>query len=434
VAQAGGFGGTTSIFMRGANSGQTRFMIDGVKVYDPISVNAAFDPTHLTTDNIDRIEVVKGPQSSLYGSDAIGGVINVLTKKGRGEPRFSVFGEAGSNYTSREGLNFSGEKDKLHFSFGASHLKTKGFSKAAKSLGNPERDPYENSAYSMRLDYDLTNNLSLQLINRYTYARYDLDAGGGAGQDDPNRTGWSKQAISSVVAEHKVCDLFKHKLQLSWTGNFRRDSDEPPNSYLRDWYYGSTKQADWQGEFKPAEFDTIVTGFNYLFEKGESYYFSVDPLWGTTESVFPKRFAWTKGYFMENKFNFKDFFYSNQSYRIEDHSRFNTKSTYKLDALFKVSKTGTDIKGSFATGFKAPTLYQLYAPSDPSFGGGNVSLKPEESQTYEAGFKQSLLNNKFIFGFTYFHTNFKNLIDSTYNPATFVSSQYMNVSKARAFG
>ncbi|MBM4278878.1 MAG: TonB-dependent receptor, partial [Deltaproteobacteria bacterium] len=95
VVQTGGTGGTTSIFLRGANSEHTLVMIDGVEVNDPISPGRSYDFAHLTVDNIERIEVIRGPQSTLYGSDAIGGVINIITKKGEGKPKFSLSAEGG---------------------------------------------------------------------------------------------------------------------------------------------------------------------------------------------------------------------------------------------------------------------------------------------------------------------------------------------------
>ncbi len=438
IIQAGSYGGSASIFLRGANSGQTRMMIDGIRVYDPISPNAAFDPAFLSLDNVDRIEIVKGPQSSLYGSDAIGGVINVITKKGEGSPKISLFEEGGTYDTHREGSEINGAKDKLHFAFSNSHLRSEGLSKASKWYGNSERDSYENLSYALRLDYDFSNALSLGLINRFTYAKYSYDDSGGVGGDDPNRNGWTKQNISSVFLKHKVNDSFEHKLQLSWMGSFRRDLDESDsvdlNEYLRDWYNGQTQQADWQGNYKVSEFDTVVAGFNFLRERGESYYYSVDPVFGTSESVFPKRYAWTKGYFIENKVNFEDKFTSTLAYRLEDHSRFNIHNTFKVDSMYKVDRINTKIKSSFGTGFKAPTLYQLYVPSDPFFGGGNTNLSPEKSYSYEAGLEQPFFAEKMDVGLTFFHNNYKNLIDAVYNPNTFIVEQYKNVSKSRSFG
>ncbi|MEW6101823.1 MAG: TonB-dependent receptor [Candidatus Omnitrophota bacterium] len=438
MVQTGGYGGTASLFIRGANSGQTRVMIDGIRVYDPISADGSFDPAYLTLDNVERIEIVRGAQSSLYGSDAIGGVINIITKKGAGKPKLSIFEEFGTYYTRREGLGLNGEKDKLQFAISSSHFRTRGFSRASEERGNKERDPYENNAYSLRTGYDISDKLALGLIGRYTYARYSYDDSGGVGGDDDNREGWTKQAISSVILNHKIWDEFEQKIQLSWMGNFRRDFDESDsvdvNEYLRDWFYGQTQQADWQGTIKASEFDSIIGGFNYLREKGESYFFSVDPVFGTSESIFPKTYASTKGYFLENRLNIDEKFTSSISYRIEDHSRFNTNETYKIDALYALPKTNTKIEAAFGTGFKTPTLYQLYAPADAFFGGGNVNLQPEESETFEAGFEQPLLDNKINYGFTYFHNNFKNLIDAVFNPDTFLTDKYQNVSKARSFG
>jgi len=227
----------------------------------------------------------------------------------------------------------------------------------------------------------------------------------------------------------------EHKLQLSWMRNYRKDVDDPPptGEYLRDWFDGRTQQADWYMIYRPNNTYTVTTGLNYLRERGESYYYSIHPIFGTTESIFSKSYAWTKGVFIENKLNLSDKFFATAGIRLEDHSRFDTSETYKIDALYSFD-TGTKLKGTFATGFKAPSLYQLYVPADASFGGGNANLQPEENETYEVGIEQSLLEDKLSFGTTYFHTIFKNLIDTTWNTTTGITEQYKNVGKAKAFG
>lgn len=435
VVQSGTYVGTASIFLRGANAGQTRIMLDGIRLYDPIAPNAAFNPAYLMLDNISRIEIVKGPQSSLYGSDAMGGVINMISKKGKGKPKVSVLAEGGTYSTHREVMDFSGAIDKLHFSLSLSNIKTAGLKKLAQTTDKVERNPYENQAYSMRLDYDLNDESNLGLINNYTYAKYKYDDWGGAGNVDINRWGWTRQDISSIFLNQKINDNLSQKIQLSWLGNYRRDFDEDdanqPSDFLRDWYYGESQQADWQMSLKVADYNTILSGFNYLRERGESYYYSgaYPPA-----SVFPKSFTSTKGYFIEDRFNFKDKATSTLSYRVEDHSRFHTNETYKVDALYKIDKIDTKIKSSFGTGFKAPTLYQLFAPPDAYFAGGNANLKPEKSYSYEFGLEQPLYSEKVNLGLTFFHTDFKNLIDSIYNPNTYFADQYKNVSKARSMG
>src|SRR5581483_2512459 len=186
VNQTGGLGGLTSVFMRGANSGQTLVLIDGVIVNDPISTDRGFDFANLTTDNVERVEVLRGPQSVLYGSDAIGGVINVITHRGQGDPHATLTLEGGSFATYRGSAGVSGGSDLVNYSFGASHAQSAGISSAASSLGNTERDGYRNDTFSGRIGVTPAPWFDVDVMARATQSRADEDNGGGAGQDDPN--------------------------------------------------------------------------------------------------------------------------------------------------------------------------------------------------------------------------------------------------------
>jgi len=445
VVQSGSSGGLTSLFLRGANSNHTRVMIDGVRVFDPTSPNGAYDLAHLSVDNVHQIEVIKGPQSSLYGSDAIGGVVNIITDKGMGKPKVTIFSEGGSFYTFHEGGELSGQLDRFHFSLGGSRLDSGGISSAQAKLNNPEKDAYHNGTYSTRLDYDLTDSLEVGYIGRYSYSKYDYDQQFGI-LDDPNLWAWSQEVLHSIVINYSGVENVNQRVQLSMTQNHRRDFNENdaahPNDYLRDWYYGDTQQAEWTGSYRLFDHNTFVAGINYLKERGEYYRYSIFGPAATdvSESVFPKRYAETVGYFLEYRFNLNDRLSTTLNYRIENHSTAGTNDTYKIDGLYRFGQINTAIKASYGTGFKAPTLYQLYAVPFPAefgfggFGGGNTQLKPEESETYEMGIEQPLAEGRLNIGVTYFHNDFTNLIDSVLNPVNFYSDQYKNVSSARSEG
>lgn len=426
IAGTGGFGGTTSIFLRGSSAGQTRVMIDGVKIYDPTSTDAKYDFAHLNTDNIERIEILRGAQSSLYGSDAMGGVINIITKKGYGKPKISLLSEGGSFYTSHETLEIDGQNNKLHFALGASRFDTEGFSKAKEKNNNPEDDAYQNTAVSLRLDYDLFPDLTLGIINRYAHSRSeedDYDFTNDMPTDDSDRLIWNDEGFSSFLLEQKISDFYKHKLQLSYTRYYRKGKDDT-DEYERDWYDGRTYQLDWQSELELARFDKVVAGINYLKEKADTYYYH--NLWG--ESDFPKSTANIKGFFLENKLNPFGNLYFNTVYRIDDHSNFKDYDTYKFELSYLWDKTDTRIRALYGTGFKSPSLYQLSAPPMYGLPVGNPNLKPEESASYEAGIEQGFFERKILADITYFHTHFKNLIDFVYGTG------YINLSKARTSG
>lgn len=426
VAGTGGFGARTSIFLRGANAGQTRVIIDGVRFYDPTSTDASYDFADLNINNIERIEISRGPQSSLYGSDAIGGVINIITKKGYGRPKILLISEGGSFYTSRQMLEIKGQKDKLHFSFGGSRIDTEGFSMAREKNNNPENDSYQNTGLSLRLDYDLTENTTLGFLSRYAHSRTeydDYDYTNDRPTDDADRIGWNDEGFLSSLIEQKISDFYRHKLQFSFTRNYREGHDDT-DEYERDWYDGRTYQLDWQSELEPIDFDKVVMGVNYLKEIADTYYFH--NLWG--ESDFPKSTSNTKGFFFENKLNLFDKLYFNAVYRIDDHSSFKDHDTYKFELSYLIDKIDMRLKGLSGTGYKSPSLYQLSAPMMWGLPVGNSNLKPEESESYEIGIEQGLFDKGLLFDVTYFNTHFNNLID-------FVDGTgYVNLSKARTSG
>ena len=436
IVQAGSFGSPVSVFSRGTNSGQTQIMIDNVRVYDPIATNGAFDLAHLTLNNLERIEVVNGPQSVLYGSDAMGGVINILTKKGAGKPILSFLSSGGTYGSYREALESNGKVKDFSYSFGVSRFDTQGFSKLKKFSG---RDPYGNTSVSVRTDYDLNAQNTIGLIGRFTDAKFHYDDKFKLSHD-PDLIGKEKQVFLSNYIENKLNDYWEQKLQLSYMGNFRRDADdespENPGDYLRDWYKGENYQLDWQHTIKPAKFDSVIAGFDYQRESGSSYYYqtgaSIFGPW-SSESIFPEKTTNTKGYYLQNLINIDDFFHFNTGIRLDDHSNFGLHQTYKIDTSY-LFKTGTKIKGGWGTAFKAPTIYQLYAPSTYYFEGGNPNLNPEKSTTYEIGVEQNIFNDIGNFGVTYFHTDTINLIDSVYHSDTGVSDKYTNIGRARVFG
>lgn len=432
IFQAGSFGGQVSTFLRGTDAGQTQIMIDNVRVYDPIAPNAAFNLAHLRLDNIERVEIVKGPQSVLYGSDAMGGVINIITKKGEGKPAINLLTEAGSYDSYREALDANGRIKDLSYSFALSHFQSRGIS---RFRGTSEKDPYENMNISLRLDYDINPKNKVGVISHFIDASHKYDNSVGL-KDDPDLKGQEQQMLFTNYIENELTASWKQKIQFSFMRNYRRDSNDRDLSYrydyLRDWYIGENQQVDWQHTIKLTPYDTVVCGFDWQREKGNYYYYT-EYSGGSSETHFPKVLSRTKGYYLENMLNINDVFHLNSGIRIDDHSYAGTRETYKIDTSY-LFNTGTKIKGGWGTAFKAPTLYQLHALPDPWFGGGNTNLQPEESQSYEIGFEQNAFQDKLKFQTVYFHTHLKNLIDAKYNPTTWYTDQYSNVGKARIFG
>ncbi len=415
----GGLGGDTSVFIRGANSSHTQVLLDGIKLYDPISTSGYFYAyNYMSLDNLEKIEVLKGPYSSLYGSDSIGGTVSLITHKGQGKPTLSYTQEFGSYQTYREKLSSQGEIDKLNYSLSASRTDVDAFYSGKYKNGNHEKDPYHNFSSSLRLDYTLTDDIDVGLLGDYTYAKYEYDATSWTPPylptDDDDNYAYFYQGIGGINLKHQLSDYFSYKAIFGYTRTHRKGWE---SSSSDNWYNGKTYQAKWQGNYQVCDFDKIIFGFDYLRERGEGF-------WAPTYT--PKVTANTKGYYTENIFTPIDNLFFSASLRLEDHSQFKHHNTLGFSGSYLVERTDTKIKGSFGEGFKAPSLYQLFDGSS-----GNKNLNPEESESYEVGFEQKI-GNPLVLGSTYFHTHNKNFIE--WVSTGFWVGEYRNAGKSRIYG
>jgi vitamin B12 transporter len=413
VVQNGGPGKTADIFIRGANSEHTLVMMDGVEVNDPMSPGRTFDFGHLNLDNIDRIEIVRGPQSTLYGSDAMGGVINIITKKGKGKSRGFISAETGSYGTFREALGVSGGTDTVNYSLEISRLDSKGFSESGEKYGNTEKDGYNNTTLSGSIGFKPAKNLELNLISRYITARNHLDNFAGAGGDDPNYITDARQFL--LAADSRLSLLngkWGQRLGISYN-NMRRDLTNPTDQFQpfdsqEGLYKGRIFKIDWQHNLYLHPTNTVTAGIEYQKEWGESTY-SWESLWGPGESSFPGKSARTTGFYLQDSIKIQDTFFMTLGIRFDHHDRFGTETTYRI-APALLLKSGTKLKATYGTGFKAPSLYQLYAPATAWGLVGNQNLEPEKCKGWDIGIEQFLFNDRLTLSFTYFQNNFEDLI------------------------
>lgn len=428
VNQTGGQGGLTAVFMRGANPGQTLVLVDGVIVNDPISADRSFDFANLTSDNIERIEVLRGPQSVLYGSDAMGGVIDIITRRGQGDPHALFTLEGGSLATYRGSANVSGGSGLVNYSFGASHSQTRGISSAASDLGNHERDGYRNDTFSGRIGVTPLPWFDLDVVARGTHSQADIDNGGGAGQDDPNRVLSIEQWLFRVAPRmHLFDNLWEQTLAFSVT-TYDTHDDNPPDSMSAGAYSFSVFRSrlillDWQNTLRLGETQAVVVGLTFRQEDGDSSISSFDPVFGPFVSVLDNQTAWIRSAYGEYRVHLWDRLTASAGARVDDHKEFGTHGTYCGTAAYVVEETDTKLRSTVGTGFKAPSLFQLFS----SFGDPN--LKPEECTGWDAGFDQGLLGRAVVGSVSYFWNDFKNLIN--FDDAT---SKYMNVGRARTSG
>jgi len=415
VSRNGSFGGSASIYMRGTSNAHTLIMIDGVRVGDSMATDGKLSLSDLSTDNIERIEIVRGAQSVLYGSDAIGGVINIITKKGKGKPAFTFSSEAGSFESFREKVGVSGGTDRVSYSASVERYDTQGVSKAEEDLPGVDEDDYYNKTnVSARINADLSDTVAVGFSVCHTESEMDYDAMDwmtGRAIDADNVQGTTMTSMSANF-DQDLTDWWQHVIKAGTTDVER---EYMANGAFNNAFGGTSRQASWQHNFFIGSVDTISAGFDYEEEEGDLQ----DPTWGNI----PNKSTNTKSFFIQNKLTPLPGLSVTLGYRAIDHQTFGSEDTYKAAAAYVFGPTGTKIRGGYGTGFHAPSLYQLYSSY------GSTSLKPEESTGYDIGIEQPLLNDTVRASLTYFYNEIEQLID--FNMVTW---KYYNVGVAETKG
>lgn len=413
VVAQGGLGATTAVFTRGTNSAHTLVLVDGVPVNDPNS--GAFDFSNLTVDNIERIEVIRGPQSTLYGSDAIGGVIQIFTKKGEGSPTTTLSLEAGAYYTFRENAGVSGSTERSDYSLSASRIDNRGFSRADRHAGNPEDDGYDNATFSTRLGFDLTEKTRIEWIARYTDSESDLDGCDPVTfvcpVDNLNFVQKSKQGVTALNLATTFLEGWKQELKLGYHTNQLRLSDpDPIDVFNNSKFDASRKWLDWRHDLALGSRDLLTVGYAYESERGES------------EGSFDEATV-TNAFYAFNQFRPLPFIL-NLGVRYDDNNRFGHETTYKVETAYLMEATGSKVRAAYGTGFHGPTIVDLFFPCC-----GNPDLEPEKSKSFEAGLDQSLWSERFRVAATYFQNRIEQLI-----VFDFTQSIPLNVARAKITG
>jgi vitamin B12 transporter len=429
VVQTGGPGGVSSVFIRGTNSNHTKVLIDGIDVSDPSNATGAFDFGHLLTQDIERVEVLRGPQSGLYGSDAIGGVINIITRAGSGPMHGAIGLEGGSFDTFNQAARLAGAQDGFHYAaniehFHAGSVPVTPLDLLAGTGVARNNDSNDNLTLSTKFGYDVTPTFDLGLVGRYTDIHLHTT---GEDYPPPDFNGVpAAQQTTAATAEY-FTRLTAHALTFnglldqtlglayshSRTDTFVPNDTVPPTS-SGSLNTGDRRKADWQGNFHFAPAATLVLGAEYERD-------------GIDEPIVADVHV-TSGY-GELQSQLGDHWFSALNVRYDDNSRFGGKTTWRFAPAWVIQESDTKLKASVGTGFKAPTLSQLYQ-SFPAFDFfANPDLKPETSTGYDAGIEQGLAGGVVRFGVTWYHNHIRDLIAS--NDAF---TQWINIGEATTQG
>lgn len=431
----GGNGTLSNINIRGANNSYTLVLIDGVEMNLTNDPGGVYDFSALPVDNIERIEILRGPQSTLYGSDAMAGVINIITKKGNGLPKFSLLTEGGSYKTYKAQLGLNGEIQKLNYSVAVSRTGSDGFSVAAKDSGNNENDGYIFNNISAALGYNFSDNLELNLYSRFVKSQSDNDRFGGRFGDDPTYITKQEEISNRLETKIKLFNgLWDQKIGFSFIRNVRKNSYDTSaasvnypfyyNDYSHALYDGRKYKFDWQNDFNLSQSNILTAGLDYETDQSTSEYYGLNysekPFAPEYVSLLPFKEASTYGLYIQDQLKIKNSFFVSGGLRYDEHSKFGSQITYRIAPAFMLWETGTKFKLSIGTGFKAPSLFYLY---DPAYG--NENLKPEKSFGWDFGIEQFIFSAKTYAGVTFFYNNFDQMFGYD-----FLTFKTININKA----
>ncbi len=421
-------GSVQTVFMRGASYGRTLILLDGVPMNDPSELSNSYDLNLISINDVEQIEVCRGAQSTLYGSDAIAGVVNIITtKKDINKPfNLKATAAAGSFITFKGNLQVYGKKGKLTYTARYARLNTDGFSTAFDSTGTKgfDRDGYTGNLGHTTLNYQATPQLLLRAFGMYSHYKAGIDAS--SFTDDKDYT------IKNNNLNVGGGFLFKNN-SASLTGNFQysdinrlylNDSGFVSgfNKYERNEYYGKTQFAELYATIQLGSGFSFLQGADFRRHTMNNNYLSISAF-GPYKSTFKDTSlsqASLYGSLLYNSINNK--LNAELGGRLNVHSRYGSNYTYTFNPSYNISNHYR-IFGSISSGFKAPTLYQLYAAG----GTGNLKLNPETSVSYEAGIQMNHLRiSQRLVGF---YRKVTNGIDYDYNKFT-----YFNFPKQKVGG
>lgn len=388
----GGIGTNTGVSIRGAESDQTVVLIDGVKLNDPASPGGGFNFGPLLLGNIARVEVVRGSQSVLYGSQAIGGVVNLITREPTEELGMFARAEYGARDTAELTGNVSGRFGPVAASIGASYLHTDGISAFSEARGGAERDGFESLGVNGRIHIALSENLSIDLRGFYADGEVGID--GFPAPDyvfaDVDEVSYRNDFVGYAGLNADFLDgRFRNRLGFAYTNIDRRNFNFDTDTETFD-ANGENRRYEYQGVFDAAEFVELVFGA----EREESDFRS-----GTDEAD-----VWINSVYGQVNLSPVTGLSLTGGVRYDDHETFGDATTFAASGAYTPNSGDTVVRASYGEGFKAPSLYQIYSTY------GNPALLPEESESWDVGITHSFLDRRAQIGVTYFERDSTNLI------------------------
>jgi vitamin B12 transporter len=449
ITENGGPGGTANVRLRGGNTGQTLVMIDGIRVNDPTAASGDFEFAMFTPSAIERIEVLKGPQSALYGSDAMSGVVNIITKKGSGPAQFNVRTEAGSYGTVMTQGSLTGSNGPWSYAFTGGGQHSNGFSRYGYRIPalearfpNLENDSFDRVGGSARIGYDAGEGIRLEsgIVHSFTRAAYD--AASGTYPDTGSSTDRLLQTVYGRVGIDSFGGVLTHNITVSNTHTERTFNElsyplgmRPPTGATARTldYWGNSLGAEYQATLKLGAFGSLIYGAKTQSETAQTFTTGILQTPTAMTPTLSKRQD-TNSLFALWSVPIGERLNVTLGGRVDDVVDVARFETWRATAAYSIAEIGTKFHASAGTGAKAPTLFQLYSQAN-----GTPSLSPETNFGYDAGIDQSLFNGRVVLSVTGFASDYRNLINFvSFTPSACAAGQttgcYNNVARAETSG
>ncbi len=416
IVQSGSFGGATSLFLRGGESDYVQVLVDGVPVNSP---GGLYNFANLTTTNVERIEVLRGPASVLYGSDATVGVVQIITKRGNGPFRVSAGANAGTYGSVGFDVDVSGATDRTGYSLGIERFSTDG----SYDFNND----FDNTVVSGRFDVRPDDATDLSLTLRYRDSKFHFPTNFFGELEDRNAFSLDEATTIGVEAGRFLTDNVEARVLLASnivSGGTNDDQDDPSDTDAFRSIQDLSRQSIDARTNVYLDNGIVLTAGAQLEQQEERSFNESESASGSFNSSTDVERS-NQAYYAQFLANLEGFS-AIVGGRLDDNQEFGTFATYRVAAAYTVA--GTKLRASVGRSFKAPAFFENFGT-----GFGNPDLDPERSLSWEVGLEQTLADGRLTLRGAYFDQSFDDLIQFTFAPAPGMPN-YENIAEAKASG